>query len=157
VPCEVAEKTLSKREKKMSTEIQVHAVREGGMRFTATVGGHTVTLDYPLPPKETCSNPTPLQMLLTSLAVCSGSSVALVLERMRQRLTGLEVEAHALRAEEHPTVLTEIDLVFVVRGVGVEADAVERALRIAEAQLCPVWVMLKDSTPISASYRLVDE
>ncbi len=139
----------------MPNEMQVHAVRESGMRFAASVGGHTVTLDYPLPPSEACSGPSPLQMLLTSLAVCSGSTVALVLERMKQPLTGLEVDARAVRSDEHPTVLTEIKLDFVVRGAGVGPDSVERALRIAEGQLCPVWAMLKAGTPITASYRLV--
>jgi putative redox protein len=139
----------------MPTEIQVHAVRESGMRFAATMGGHSVTLDYPLSPGETCAGPTPLQMLLTSLAVCSGSTVSLVLERMKQPLAGLEVDARAVRSDEHPTVLTEIELEFVVRGAGVDPDAMERALRIAESQLCPVWAMLKAGTPITASYRLV--
>lgn len=139
----------------MPTDIQVHAVREHGMRFAATVGDFAVTLDYHLPPSVACAGPTPMQMLLTSLAVCSGSTVALVLERMKQPLTGLEVDARAVRADEHPTVLTEIELEFVVRGTGVDPDAVERALRIAESQLCPVWAMLKAGTPITASYRLV--
>ena len=141
----------------MTTELQVHAVHEGGMRFTASAGGHAVTLDYPFRLDEVGAGPTPLQMLLMSLAACSGSTVALVLERMKQPFAGLEVDARATRSDEHPTVLTEIALIFTIRGVEVQPETVQKALDIAETQLCPVWAMLKAGTPIAASYRLVND
>lgn len=141
----------------MATELQARAVRDSGMRFRATTGDHTFTLDYPLTPDASVAGPTPLQALLASLAVCSGSTVGLVLDRMKQPVTDLEVHARALRTEEHPTVLTEIALEFEVTGRGVDPESVDRALRIAETQLCPVWAMLKPGTPITASFRIVSE
>ena len=139
----------------MPSELTVHAVHEGEMRFTATAGDHAVTFDYPLSPGQTGAGPTPLQMILASLAVCSGSTLGLVLRRMGQQVEGLEVHARAQRRDEHPTVLTEITLEFEVRGTDVDAPLVQRALTIAEEQLCPVWAMLKAGTPITASFRLV--
>lgn len=139
----------------MTTELCVRAVRETGMCFTASTGQHSVCLDYPLGPGAT-AGPTPLEMLLTSLAVCAGSTVSLVLERMKQPLTGMTVEAKGTRREEHPTVLTAIALEFEVAGAGIEADRVAHALAVAEGQLCPVWAMLKAGTPITATFRLVE-
>ena len=139
----------------MSSELTVCASHEGGMRFTVTTGEHTVTVDYPLRADETVAGATPLQLLLASLAACSGSTLALVLRRMQQPVEGLEVQARGLRRDEHPTVLTEIALEFEVRGAGVDAEAVQRALTVAENQLCPVWAMLKAGTPITASFRVV--
>jgi putative redox protein len=125
------------------------------MHFTTTAGEHTVTVDYPLQPGQEVAGPTPLQLLLASLAACSGSTVALVLSRMKQPFTGLEVHARGTRREEHPTVLTDIDLEFVVSGAGVPGEAVARALTVAEEQLCPVWAMLKGATNIVARFRLI--
>jgi putative redox protein len=139
----------------MHQELSVHAVRESGMCFTASTGQHSVCLDYPLGPGAT-AGPTPLEMLLTSLAVCAGSTLALVLERMKQPLTGLAVEARGKRREEHPTVLTEIALDFVITGAGTDPDRVAQALKVAEEQLCPVWAMLKGGTPITATFHLVE-
>ena len=139
----------------MPTELTVHAVHQGGMRFAVTAGDHSVTLDYPLRPGETGAGATPLQMLLASLAACSGSTVALVLRRMEQPLEGLEVSARGLRRDEHPTVITDITLEFVVRGAGVDPEAVARALTVAENQLCPVWAMLKPGTTITTSHRVI--
>ncbi len=139
----------------MPTELSVRAVRETGMCFTASTGQHSVCLDYPLGPGAT-AGPTPLEMLLTSLAVCAGSTVALVLERMKQPLAAMTVEAKGTRREEHPTVLTSIALEFGVAGAGLDADRVAQALAIAEGQLCPVWAMLKTGTPITATFHMVE-
>ena len=138
----------------MPQELSVRAVRESGMCYTASTGEHTVCLDYPLGPGAT-AGPTPLQMLLTSLAVCSASALGLLLDRMRQPFTGLAVEAKGKRRDEHPTVLTEISLEFVITGPGTDPDRVTQALKMAEEQLCPVWAMLKGGTPITAEFRIV--
>jgi putative redox protein len=139
----------------MPQELSVRAVRESGMCFIASTGQHTVCLDYPLGPEAT-AGPTPLEMILTSLAVCAGSTVSLVLERMKQPFTGLAVDARGMRRDEHPTVLTEITLDFVITGAQTEPDRVAQALKVAEEQLCPVWAMLKSGTPIRAAFRIVE-
>ena len=107
-----------------------------------------------LGPDTTGAGPTPLQMLLASLAVCSGSTLVLVLARMKQEVAALEVYARGTRRDEHPTVLTEIALEFILRGAQLDADKVAQAIKVAEEQLCPVWAMLETSTPIRASFRL---
>jgi putative redox protein len=140
----------------MPSELVVHAVHQGGLKFVATAGEHSLTLDYAYPPGHATEGPTPLQMLLTSLAVCSGSTLALVLGKAKQPLKGLEVQARGLRSDTHPTVLTEISLEFVVRGAGVQTEAVQQALTMAEERLCPVWAMLKPGTPIAVSFRLLE-
>jgi putative redox protein len=94
-------------------------------------------------------------MILTSLAVCAGSTLALVLERMKQPFTGLAVDALGKRRDEHPTVLTEIHLDFVITGSDTDPDRVTQALKVAEDQLCPVWAMLKSGTPITTAFRIV--
>ncbi|HEY5387105.1 MAG TPA: OsmC family protein [Thermoleophilia bacterium] len=140
----------------MPTELVIHAVNRGGMVVTAGDGRHTVTMDYPLPGAESeeLAGLKPLRMLLASLAACSGNSVAVLLRKMRQPLEAVEVEARGTRRDEHPTVITDIALDFTIRGSGVEPAAVEKALAISEAQVCPVWAMLKGATPITATYKV---
>jgi len=138
----------------MPSELTVHAVHDGGMKVTARSGDHTVSMDYPLQPGTDCSSLRPLEVLLASLAGCSANTVVLLLERMKQPVNGLEVTARATRRDEHPTVLTDIALAFTVWGADVQPAAVERALRVAEEQLCPVWCMLKTGTNITASFEI---
>jgi putative redox protein len=139
----------------MPTELFVHAVNEEAMRIEADAGRHTVCMDYPLEPDAETAGCTPLQLLLASLAGCSGSTLGLLLRRMKQPVHAVEVNAHGVRRDEHPTVITSIDLDFVVHGADVDPAAVSRALARAEEVLCPVWAMLRPTTPIASSFRIV--
>lgn len=138
----------------MATELCVHAAHDGGMRVDTSTACHEVRVDYPLQVGDETQGMTSLELLLASLASCAANTLALVLGKMRQPYSGLEVDARGRRRAEHPTVITDIDLAFVVHG-DVTPAAVERALTIAEEQLCPVWNMLKDGTPITTSYRVL--
>jgi putative redox protein len=139
----------------MPTELSVHAVQHGPMEFAISDGEHDVTVDYPLPGTSgDMQGMTPLRLLLASLAGCSGSAVAALLRRDGQPVERVEVEARGQRRDEHPTVITSIDLAFTVYG-DVDPGRVEHALTLSEAQICPVWAMLKAGTPVSSSFTVV--
>ena len=95
----------------MPSELTVHAVQQGPMEFAISDGEHEVTIDYPLPGSDgDLKGMTPLRLLLASLAGCSGSSVAALLRRDGQPVERVEVTARGQRRDEHPTVITAIDL-----------------------------------------------
>lgn len=134
----------------MRTDLCVRAVHHGDMRVDVHVREHVLAMDYPA---EAGRNPTPLEGLMASLVACAANTLALVLSRkMGLRLDSLEVEARAERRGEHPTVLTEIELVYHLGGADLDAQMVDRALRIAEDQLCPVLAMLRPGTEIRSSW-----
>jgi uncharacterized OsmC-like protein len=68
------------------------------------------------------------------------------------KVESLEVEARAERRVDHPTVLTEIELRYHVGGKALDGQMVNRAVRIAEDQLCPVLNMLQPGTTIRSSW-----
>jgi putative redox protein len=129
------------------------AVHQEGMRFAVTVGPHSITTDYPLAPDDVGAGPRPLELLLGSLASCAGGSLIALLRRAGQSAKGLKVTARGQRRSEHPTLYTEIALEFVVCG-SVDPAAVAKAIDESEARICPVWAMLKPTTPIRASFRI---
>ena len=138
----------------MASELSVHAVHVDGMRVLAETGNHQILSDYPVPPGRAVEGFTSLELLLASLVTCAANSMLAVLKRkMNQPVTGLEVNARGQRREQHPTVLTAIELEFVVKGA-VDPEAVTKSLKASEEQLCPVWNMLKGTTPIKATFRI---
>lgn len=139
----------------MPTELRIHAVHQGGLRMTATNGPYSVTTDYPTTPASQAAAFKPMELLLVSLAACTGSVVASLLARLHQPVEGVEVDARGVRRDEHPTVFTSIAMEFIVRGRGVEPAAVEKAIAHAD-RLCPVWAMLKPGTPMTTSFRIVE-
>ena len=68
----------------------VHMQWEGGFKFTAADEyGHTIVVDAPQEDGADFDGFKPGELLLTSLAGCSGIDVAIILRKQRQELTGL--------------------------------------------------------------------
>lgn len=134
----------------MHTDLCVRAVHQGNMRVDVQVREHVLPMDYPAEPGR---NPTPLEFLLASLAGCAASTLNLVLcRKMGARIDSLEVEANAERRAEHPTILTEIELVYHLGAEALNPQTVDQAVRITEDQLCPVLAMLRPGTRIRSSW-----
>jgi len=136
----------------MATRLDVTATWKGKLAFTGK--GHldlSLPIDY-IPPLGDDNGFMPLEMLLMSLAACSGASVALLLGRAQQKISGLEVRARAERRDEHPTIFTSIHLEFRLAGTAIDRAAVEKTIAVSEERFCPVWAMLKPSVPITTSF-----
>ncbi len=140
----------------MAKEVGAHIVFKAGMKFDGISGraGRSVAIDF-APEGEDLDGFTPLEMLLTSLAGCSGQVVVGLLKRMGQEVKDLTVHARGIKKEIHPTVLTSIELDFEFRGGRIDGPSVEKALALSEERFCPVWAMVKTATPVKATYRLM--
>ena len=139
----------------MAREVHAEIVFKGGMRFDGVSGraGTPVAIDFGKD-GEPVGGFLPLELLLTSLASCSGQVVIGLLKRMGQEVGGLLVRAKGVKREIHPTVLTSIELDFEFRGGRVDGPSVERAIALSEERFCPVWVMLKPVVSITATHRI---
>ena len=127
---------------------------KGGLAFDGSSdAGFTVRLDSP----QAQGGPTgssPMELVLIGLAGCTAMDVISILEKKRQNVTGFEVRASGLRADEHPRVYTDITLEYVVRGHGVDPKAVERAIELSEGKYCSVSGMLSKTAKITTTYRV---
>lgn len=140
----------------MAKEVGADVVFREGMKFDGISGraGRSVAIDF-APEGEAINGFSPLELLLTSLAGCSGQVVVGLLKRMGQEVRDLTVRARGEKREVHPTVLTSIELEFEFRGGRVDGASVEKAFALSEERFCPVWVMLKAAAPVKATYRLI--
>ena len=140
----------------MAKEVRADVVFQGGMKFDGISGraGKSVAIDF-TPEGEAIDGFSPLEMLLTSLAGCSGQVTVGLLKRMGQEVKDLTVHARGVKKEVHPTVLTSIELEFEFRGGTLDGASVEKALALSEERFCPVWAMVKAAAPIKATYRLL--
>jgi putative redox protein len=140
----------------MAKEVGADIVFKEGMKFDGISGraARSVAIDF-APEGQAIDGFSPLELLLTSLAGCSGQVVVGLLKRMGQEVRDLTVHARGVKKEIHPTVLTSIELEFEFRGGRVDGASVEKALALSEERFCPVWAMLKAVAPIKANYRLL--
>lgn len=136
----------------MRTDLSVRAVHVRDMRMDVHIRGKVLPMDYP---STRSADPSPLEALMGSLAACAGCTFHTVLSHaLGSRVKSLEVEVNAERRTEHPSAITEIELIYHLRGNSLDAEVVERALRIAEDQICPVIDMLRPGTKIRSSWRI---
>jgi putative redox protein len=116
--------------------------------------GHTVPIDY-TPPLGEDKGFTSLELLMVSLASCSGHTIQHLLGKMGKTLEKLEVHAVGnRRMDVHPTVLTKIELLYNLTGDRLDAASVEKAIKMAEETYCPVWAMVKNSVVVSWKYNI---
>jgi putative redox protein len=120
--------------------------------------GPAIVIDHAMPDEDReDTGPHPVQLLLMGLCGCTGMDVISILKKKRQPFTGLQVQATAERAEEHPKVYTEIHLEFVVTGDEVDPGAVERSIELSQTKYCPASAMLGEAVPITTSFRIEKE
>jgi len=127
-----------------------------GHRFVATTGsGFSLVLDNPH--REDGAAASPMELLLVSLAGCTGVDVVAILEKMRQPLDRFEVEVEGFRAPEHPRVYTEVEVTFRAWGEGLAPAKLRRAVALSEEKFCSVSAMLKPTATIRVHIELNGE
>jgi putative redox protein len=116
---------------------------------------HSVPLDY-APPLGDGAGLRPMDLILLSLASCSGQTTISLLQKMKQDVKAFSVKAVGTKVEGHPTVFSAIHLTFAVSGTGLDPAMVEKAIRLSEEKYCPVWAMLKPGVRVTSSFELTD-
>ncbi|MCW8823949.1 MAG: OsmC family protein [Ignavibacteriaceae bacterium] len=117
---------------------------------------HWVTMDGPEHLGGSDAAVRPKELLLMSLAGCTGSDVVSILQKKRVNLTDFEINITAQQTEEHPKVFTDIDLEYVFYGKDLKEKDVERAIELSTESYCGVSAMLKKAININHTYRIVE-
>lgn len=112
-----------------------------------------IILDY-TPPIGDGEGYTSLELVLISLASCSGTAIALLLRKMRKDVSGLKINVKGSRREEHPTYFEKIHMEFSLVSKDVEEADLEKVIKLSEESICPVWNMIKNNVEISYEYTI---
>lgn len=100
---------------------------------------------------------SPLQLVLIALGGCTSVDVVGILQKKRQKLTGLEVEVSAQRNGEHPRYLTKIYVTYRLTGRGLNEKAVRDAIELSEGKYCSVSESLRGKAEIVNNYEIIEE
>ena len=104
------------------------------------------------------TGPKPIELVAVALAGCTAFDVITVLrQKYHQKITGYEVRVEADQAERPPQVFTAVRIHHVVTGVGVDATALEEAIRLSEEKYCSVGAMVQKTASLHTTYEIVAE
>ena len=122
---------------------------QGGMRFEARVGEHTLALD-----SDRHAGLSPTQALAVSLAGCMAIDVVDILQKGRFELDGVQARLESERRSEPPRYVRRVTLHFVVTGA-VPADRVERAIELSRERYCSVLHSLRSDIDFQSSFEIL--
>ncbi len=102
------------------------------------------------------SAPTPMEMLLVSVAGCTAVDVISILTKKRQDVTDYDVEITGERREDHPKAFIKFHIHHIVRGRNVSDKAVADAIELSDTKYCSVAATVRPTAEITTSYEIID-
>lgn len=138
----------------MATKTASVTLEGDGLRFLGSVGsGHAIVLDD----GNGDTGARPAELVPLALAGCTAMDVISILRKKRQDVRAYRVETAGVQMDAHPNAFTSIEVTHVVTGVGVDPDAVARAIELSATKYCSVGSTLSTGiTEIRHGYRLID-
>ena len=129
-----------------------------GRAFVGESGsGHAVVMDGAPESGGRNVGVRPMEMLLLGLGGCTAFDIVMILERMREKVTGLDIALEAERAGEDPKVFTHVKLIYKVTGRNLKPANVERAVNLSAEKYCSATVMFEKTAKIEHSFEIIEE
>ena len=98
----------------------------------------------------------PTELVFFGLAGCTGVDVIKILEKMRQKLTGLEIEVKAYQPDEYPKPFNKIEVKYIFTGKGLDKSKIEQAIDLSEEKYCAVSLSLKGIAKMNSTYEIIE-
>ena len=128
------------------------------MQFSGqATSGHTLSMDADNESGGHNAGFRPMELLLVGFGGCSGMDVISILRKKRQPVVGLEINVKGEKTEDYPKIYKEVHIEYIVKGKGVEKEAVERAIALSLDKYCSVGATLAKAGTITHSYKIIEE
>lgn len=139
----------------MTENVYKATIKYAGDEFFigTTPSGHAQTIDTKGDRK---SAPTPMEMLLVSVAACTAVDVVSILEKKRQIVTDYKSEITGERRDEHPRAFVKFHIHHIVYGRGVSEQAVAQAIELSDTKYCSVAATVRPTAEITTSFEIVE-
>jgi len=140
---------------RMANQIYRATVRYAGDDFFigTTPSGHAQAIDTK---GERKSAPTPMEMLLVSVAACTAADVVSILEKKRQNVSDYRIEISGERREERPQAFVKFHIRHIVYGRDVSEHAVAHAIELSDTKYCSVAATVRPTAEITTSFEIVE-
>jgi putative redox protein len=140
----------------MADDIYKATIQYAGDDFFigTTPSGHALTVDTKGTRKTA---PTPLEMLLVSVAACTAADVVSILEKKRQKISAYRVEIEGERRSDFPRAFIKFRIRHIVHGRDVSEQAVASAIELSDTKYCSVAATVRPTATIETSFEIVED
>jgi len=126
---------------------------KGNMQFEATVSGHKIAMDATPESGGEDMGARPKQLMMASLAGCTGMDVVSILKKMRVDIEEFDIEIEADMTEEHPKYYNKMHILYKFKGKDLEFEKLKKAVDLSQEKYCGVSAAYKKAMEIS--YEIV--
>jgi putative redox protein len=96
----------------------------------------------------------PYQLLVSSVAICSGGVLRKVLEKMRMEIEDIHIQADAERVEEEANRVSKIIVHFRIAGSNLDEKKIEKALVLTRKN-CSMVQSVVGSIEVEETFEIV--
>jgi len=130
----------------------------GGDKFEGTSAfGHKIITDSAkkVGGEETGYKAT--ELLLFSIAGCTGVDVVRILKKQKQPLKSLEIEVIAHQNDKYPKPFHTIEVKYIARGENLDENKLAQAIELSESKYCVVSQTVEKEAKVTTSYEIINE
>lgn len=128
----------------------------GNMQFDAVLGGHHLVMDAMPENGGNDAGPRPKELMIASLAGCTGMDVVSILNKMKIYPEQFNIEIEAELTEEHPKHYTKIHLIYLFKGKELDEEKIKKAVLLSQDKYCGVSAVYRKTMQISHEIKIIE-
>ena len=128
----------------------------GNTAFEGLVTGHKIVIDNRKDQGGEDRGPSAKQLMLMSLAGCTGIDIVSILAKMRVELKDFNVIVEGEVTEEHPKHYTSMHVIFEFTGKDLPYDKLKRAVDLSEQKYCGVHAVYEKAMNLTSEIRIIE-
>ncbi|WP_338780038.1 OsmC family protein [Metabacillus sp. FJAT-52054] len=97
----------------------------------------------------------PYQLMVASIAVCSGGVLRKILEKKRLEIEDIQIEANAQRNEAEANRIERIHVHFTIKGKNLKEESMKKAMELTRKN-CSMVRSVEDSIEIKETFEIVE-
>jgi len=134
---------------------QVNTKWAGKMHFESSANDHIIHLDKLPAHGGEDKGPRPKQLMLSAIAGCTGMEIISVLEKMRLKIDGLEIDVTGELTDGQPKMYKSVHIIFKVKSLIPDKVKVERAINLSVEKYCGVVAMFRQFARVTSEIEFL--
>ncbi len=133
----------------------VDTLWQGNMKFDALVSGHHVIIDALPAVGGKDEGARPKELMLASLAGCTGMDVISILKKMRVEPEYFNIKVEADMTEEHPKHYIAMHIIYEFKGENLEIEKLQKAVDLSQDRYCGVSFVYRKAMEITHEIKIL--
>jgi putative redox protein len=125
------------------------------MQFDSNIGGHHIILDAAPEVGGEDKGPRPKELMLASLAGCTGMDVISILNKMKVNVENFSIDIEAEVTEEHPKHYTSMHIIYKFKGKDLDYDKLKKAVDLSQDKYCGVSAVYRKAMQLTYEIQII--